>query len=141
MDNVQQILGILSSILGLIVTIGAIICTTIPNIRKKIIESFLQDQKVDNIEKELKEVKEILKSQQLEKEELRTELELSREADICLVRDRITHIYFKNLKTKTIKAYELENLTKLYSLYNKLGGNSYVQQIYTTITTDWEVVQ
>ena len=127
MEEFQTIIGIISSLLGLFVTLGVIICTTIPNIRKKIIEGFLEDQKVDNIEKEVREVKEILKEQSVERKTLREELELSKETDICLVRDRITHIYFKNLKTKTIKAYELENLTKLFSLYKKLGGNSYVQ--------------
>ena len=144
MEQFQSFIGVISSVLSLIVTLGVVICTTIPNIRKKLLENFLQDQKVDNIEKEVLELKEMVKESQaesqVERKTLRNEIELGREANICLVRDRITHIYFKNLKNKTIKSYELENLTKLYALYTKLGGNSYVQTIYETITSDWEVV-
>ena len=141
MNTLQQIIAIASSVLSLIVTLGVVICTTIPGIRKKIVDSVLKDQKVDNIADELREVKEILKAQQEERKDLQKELELSKEADICLVRDRITRIYYKNMNKKTIKAYDMENLTQLFELYEKLGGNHYVQTIYKTITENWEVIQ
>ena len=139
MELFKDIIGIIGSIAGLFVTFGVILCTTIPAIRNKIKESILADQKVDNIEKQLEEVVALLEKQQREDEMLKADLELQREADLCLVRDRITHIYYKNLKSKTIKTYELENLSKLFNLYQKLGGNSYVQDIVRIMKDEWDI--
>lgn len=139
MELLKDIVGIVGSIAGLFVTFGVILCTTIPAIRNKIKNSILEDQKVDNIEKQLEEVVALLEKQQREDETLRADLQLQREADLCLVRDRITHIYYKNLKSKTIKTYELENLSKLFTLYQKLGGNSYVQDIVRIMKDEWDV--
>ena len=141
MEAFKEAISIISSVLGLVVTLGVILCTTIPNIRKKIKESFAKDEKVENIEKQLKEVVCLLEKQQKDDEKFKADLELSREADLCLVRDRITHIYYKNLNKKTIKTYELENLSKLYSLYEKLGGNSYVRDIVRIMKEEWTIVQ
>ena len=139
MEAFTSVISILSSVLGLIVTLGVILCTTIPNIRKKIKESFAKDEQVENIEKQLREVVALLEKQQRQDETFKADLELSREADLCLVRDRITHIYYKNLNKKTIKTYELENISKLYSLYEKLGGNSYVRDIVRIMKDEWDI--
>ena len=61
------------------------------------------------------------------------------EAMKCLLRDSITGIYYKHLKEGELHAYELEDLTHLYDSYKKLGGNSYVENIYKQMTEEWTV--
>lgn len=141
MEILKDIVSIIGSLAGLFVTFGVIICVTIPNIRNKIKESILKDKKTEELEEKLNGIIKLLEKQQKEDEALRAEFELFREADLCLVRDRITHIYYKNLSKKSLKAYELENLSKLYALYVKLGGNSYIQNVYKIMTEEWEIKQ
>lgn len=62
-----------------------------------------------------------------------------KETDKCLLRDRITSIYFKNVREGQIKAYEFENVGLLYHQYKKLGGNSFVDKIWDEIN-EWEVI-
>lgn len=75
-----------------------------------------------------------LASSKAEKEK-NAELETDqRETDKCLLRDRITSIYYKYHHDCEMKQYDYENLEKLYTQYKKLGGNSFVDKI-------WEEVQ
>ena len=136
----MTILTILSTVLGLFVTLGVIFCTTVPNIRNKIKESFIEDQRVEKIEDtmgkiedKVDELSEMMKEQQKENA-------LSAEADVCLIRDRITRIYYKNQKNETLKSYELADLNDLYKIYKKFDGNHYVDTIYD-IMIKWEIVQ
>lgn len=62
------------------------------------------------------------------------------ETDRCLLRDRITSIYFKHVRECEIKEYEFENMEHLYKQYKKLGGNSFVDKIWREVQ-DWHVIR
>ena len=66
--------------------------------------------------------------------------ENQRETDKCLLRDRITSIYFKHVHEKEMKEYEYENLEHLYIQYKNLGGNSFVDKIWNEVQT-WRVIR
>lgn len=63
-----------------------------------------------------------------------------KETNRCVLRDRLTEIYYNNVETKKIKHYEYENVTKLYKQYKKLGGNSYIDRIYIEIEKEWDII-
>ena len=52
------------------------------------------------------------------------------ESQLCLLRHQITEIYYKYLENKEIPAHTKQDLCYLYEQYEKLGGNSYIKQIY-----------
>ena len=62
-----------------------------------------------------------------------------KETDRCLLRDRITSIYYKNRLDCELRQYEYENLERLYKQYKKLGGNSFVDKIWNEIQ-DWNIL-
>ena len=59
--------------------------------------------------------------------------------DCCVLRDLITEIYYRYAKEKKIPVYVMQDLSSLYSLYRKCGGNSYVQGLMREIREEWEV--
>lgn len=61
------------------------------------------------------------------------------ETDLAILRNTITHIYFKYKDSKKIPHYEKENLMSLYCQYEKLGGNSYIKTIVAEMA-DWEEI-
>ncbi len=62
----------------------------------------------------------------------------SRKAQLAMLRNDITTIYYKHLVTKSLPTYARENLILLYEAYVGLGGNSYVCEVYKDMLT-WEV--
>lgn len=58
----------------------------------------------------------------------------------CLLRCEILNIYYKGLEKHEIHQYEAENLVKLYEAYKALGGNSFIDEIYSDII-EWRVVR
>lgn len=60
------------------------------------------------------------------------------ETDRCLLRDRITEIYYKHYHDRQMRLYEYEDLEKLYSQYKKLNGNSFVDKIWEEVQT-WTI--
>lgn len=60
----------------------------------------------------------------------RKDEEDKRETDKCLLRDRITEIYYTHIDNKSMREYEFENLSHLYTQYKKLKGNSFVDKIW-----------
>ena len=60
--------------------------------------------------------------------------------DLVLIRNTITHIYFKYKDDKKIPQYEKQNVLYLYERYEKLNGNSYVKEIVQTIKGWDEIV-
>lgn len=94
----------------------------------------LKDQRVDKIEDKLDALTEMVEKQI-------SENELSKEADTCLIRDRITRIYYKHVDDKTLKSYEAEDLADLYEIYKKMDGNHYIDNLYKIMLKDWSVIQ
>lgn len=58
----------------------------------------------------------------------------------CLLRCEILDIYYKGLEKREIHQYEAENLVKLYEAYKALGGNSFIEEVYSDIK-EWKVIR
>lgn len=57
------------------------------------------------------------------------------EGQKCQLRTAMLNTYYKCVETETIRQHERENFDKLYGAYKKLGGNSFVDDIYKEIRT------
>lgn len=57
----------------------------------------------------------------------------------CQLRHDMLHIYYKNLESKTIRQYELENFLLMYKAYKSLRGNSFIDEIYEDVTS-WKII-
>lgn len=64
-------------------------------------------------------------------------IDSSDKTDLALLRNTITHIYFKYKDIKKIPHYEKENVLFLYEQYVKLKGNSYIISIVNEMK-QWE---
>ena len=58
----------------------------------------------------------------------------------CQLRSEMLRIYYHHCETKVMRQYEFENFIMLYGAYKALKGNSFIDKIYTEVTT-WEVTQ
>ena len=58
----------------------------------------------------------------------------------CMLRSMITSVYYKYRDTKQIPEYEFENLEQLYTQYKMLGGNSFVEKIWSEVQ-GWKVIR
>ena len=57
------------------------------------------------------------------------------EGQRCQLRSNMLSTYYHCKEKETIRQYERENFDKLYAAYKKLGGNSFVDDIYKEIRT------
>lgn len=57
------------------------------------------------------------------------------EGQKCQLRTAMLHTYYHCKDNEEIRQYERENFDKLYHAYKKLGGNSFVDDIYREIRT------
>lgn len=60
-------------------------------------------------------------------------------AQLDLMRNEITKVYYKRQNVKELYQYERESLDKLYEGYHAGGGNSFVEDIYSEMR-HWRVV-
>ena len=57
------------------------------------------------------------------------------EGQRCQLRTAMLSTYYRCKDKEEIRQYERENFDKLYHAYKKLGGNSFVDDIYKEIRT------
>ena len=57
----------------------------------------------------------------------------------CQLRSDMLRIYYHHRQTETIRQYEYENFVMEYEAYTALGGNSFMEKIYSEVKK-WEVV-
>ena len=57
---------------------------------------------------------------------------------MCLLRTDMLQIYYKNKDVEKIRQYDYENFIMLYESYKSLGGNSFIDKIYSEVKT-WEI--
>lgn len=62
------------------------------------------------------------------------------DATKCMLRSQILEIYFEHKAERKIPQLGFENVSMLYLAYKGLGGNSFVDKIYSDIKT-WEVIE
>lgn len=63
-----------------------------------------------------------------------------KEGQKCLLRDKIVSTYYRHLKDSQLHQFEYENLCLCYKAYKELGGNSFVDHIYSEMQ-EWTVIQ
>lgn len=107
-----QIISLILSIITSLITIGVFF--------SKPFRSFFTNQKKEKAEKEAREQDQA-------------------ETDRCLIRDRLSSIYFKHYRECELKEYEFKNAEQLYKQYKKLGGNSFVDKMWKEIQ-EWQIV-
>lgn len=56
----------------------------------------------------------------------------------CMLRSQILEIYFDHKDERKIPQMGFENVSYLYAAYKALGGNSFVDKVFSDIKT-WEV--
>ena len=95
-----------------------------------IINAFKQPKRSDQEVQDLV-LKAIEKSDLNQKfKDINDRLDSHLESQLSILRHEITEIYYKYLENKEIPAHTKQDLCYLYEQYEKLGGNSYVKQIY-----------
>ena len=67
------------------------------------------------------------------------ELQILRQSQKNIVRERILEIYDKGKRTRLISRKQKEILDELYEDYAGMGGNSYIKRYYKRICSDWTV--
>lgn len=72
-------------------------------------------------------------------EEINRKLGIADESNRSLIRDAITKTFYKYCKRQAIPIHEKENMSRLYDVYRKYDGNSYVSGIMHVVE-DWEVL-
>lgn len=72
-----------------------------------------------------------------DEEDKRSELESIK----CLLRAEIVRIYYSKMNAKeyVLHQFEYENLSMLYTAYKKLGGNSFIDKIWSDMQ-EWEII-
>lgn len=65
--------------------------------------------------------------------------DLQTEALKSLLRNSITHIYYKNENSATLREYEAQILLAHCDIYFRMGGNGFIKQIYEIMKT-WKVI-
>lgn len=76
---------------------------------------------------------------QAEKEKAKQGFLQQKESTKCLLRSEIVRIYYKHAKDCEICAYEFENVGMLYKAYKELGGNSFVDRIWSEMQ-EWRIL-
>ncbi len=62
-----------------------------------------------------------------------------REGQRCLLRSEIVRIYYRHKEDKKLREYEFRNLEQCYDAYKALGGNSFIDHIYTEMQ-EWDII-
>ncbi|MBR2616151.1 MAG: hypothetical protein IKC69_05685 [Clostridia bacterium] len=120
-------------ILGLVISFGTVLTVTLPALKGKW-------KKRSSLRERLESLYALVERHVAEDEVRGEEMKLQRAVDLCVLRDLITHTYYQYAEEKRIPVYALEDVTALFELYEKRGGNSYVQSLVRQILEEWEVV-
>lgn len=134
----MTLLSVVGTVLGILISLGTLVTVTVPALRNKLKKRLFGGEE---LEKEVRVIRCLLEEHVAQDAQLKAELSLQKEVDLCVLRDLITGIYFRRAKEKRIHAYELEDASALHDLYQRRGGNSYVNALYGQMTKEWELIQ
>lgn len=122
MDRIIQIITTIGSICSALIVIGTIIGIVFKLPMKWFRKSYEEHtEKIVNTKVE--EVKTILTDMQ-------EEAKVNAEATLATLRHDITYAYEKYKKTKKLPGNTKNDVCSLYEIYVKMGGNSYVHEIF-----------
>ena len=61
-----------------------------------------------------------------------------RDGQKCQLRTDMMRTYYKNRDAQKLRQYEAENFVMMYEAYKAMGGNSFIDEIYSHVTK-WDV--
>jgi hypothetical protein len=140
MENIQVASWIvwLSSMIGAVTAILAAVLSVSKKARGAVRKLVRKDVGADEIKVELNGINTELISLREAVARIEQENGRQRDAHLAELRNSITGIYYKHLDDKKLAAYEKEDLLKMYDVYAKWNGNSYVHAIVQEMT-HWDV--
>ena len=136
-ESVTQSMNLMStfivSLTGLVVAISAVIRPA----RRWLVEQFTNRKEIrENMalfKTELKNMRDLIQEQNDKSEADRIEQAIMKEATQATVRNELTEIYYRSVERGYIDDYDRDNFEKMYIVYTKLGGNSYIHTIHKLI--------
>ena len=136
-EAVTQSMNLMStfivSLTGLVVAISAIIRP----VRRWLVEQLTNRKEIrENMalfKTELKNMHDLIQEQNDKSEADRLEQAIMKEATQATVRNELTEIYYRSVERGYIDDYDRDNFEKMYIVYTKLGGNSYIHTIHKLI--------
>lgn len=136
-ESVTQSMNLMStfivSLTGLVVAISAVIRPA----RRWLVEQFTNRKEIrENMalfKTELKNMHDLIQEQNDKSEADRIEQAIMKEATQATVRNELTEIYYRSVERGYIDDYDRDNFEKMYIVYTKLGGNSYIHTIHKLI--------
>lgn len=126
----MEIIKNIGAIIGLVLSCITLITLCCKPIRKQLIGWIKHTSKTDETTQLMQEFKTLLQSHIALDEKKQAQMDLISEAILDLLRDDITRIYFRYIGKGELPAYEKQNLVTLFERYTKMGGNSYIHNIY-----------
>ena len=136
MQQVYEILKILGGCAGAIVTLITFFALISKRPRAALRRIIREESEEAN--KPVREQIEELETKAKERfNKIDKKIEDNDETNLAMLRNTITHIYFKYKDQKKIPHYEKENVISLYERYENLHGNHYVKMIMGEMK-DWE---
>lgn len=119
-----------SVVIGCALSSITLITLAIKPFREKFIEWAELKSNTCELEDKIDKISDLLKSH-IENDDVKMRIiEMQSEATLCILRDRITTMYYTYMEIGSIPAYVRENLVRLYGSYHAMHGNSYVDIIY-----------
>lgn len=136
-ESVTQSMNLMStfivSLTGLVVAISAIIRP----VRRWLVEQLTNRKEIrENMalfKTELKNMHDMIQEQNDKSEADRIEQAIMKEATQATVRNELTEIYYRSVERGYIDDYDRDNFEKMYIVYTKLGGNSYIHTIHKLV--------
>lgn len=122
MDRIIQIITTIGSICSALIVIGTII-GIIFKLPMKWFKKSYEEHTEEIVNTKVEEVKTILTNMQ-------EEAKVNAEATLATLRHDITYAYEKYKKTKRLPGNTKNDVCSLYEIYVKMGGNSYVHEIF-----------
>ena len=126
MEAIKYVGGAASAVIA----IATCLALVVKPVRNRLIRAVRNTSGTEELAGTLKLVNESLRESAKSDEAQQRVLDIQSSALCCILRNTITHIYYKYSPIKQLPGHEKENLINLFSVYEALGGNTYVAELY-----------
>lgn len=124
----MDILTILGSLSGSIITIITLLTTLVKPLREKFVSLIVKSSGTDTLSEKIETLTKLLEETIKENETQKNELFKQSEALQSSLRNEILCIYFNCRNKDEITSWERENVIHLFESYKKLNGNSFIEK-------------
>ena len=138
MKDLMEILKLLGGAAGALTTIIAFIALVSKKPRQWFRETIREEANNANLEIK-QQIRKLSEDTNNKLNAIEKKVKTAEENDVAVIRNTITHIYFKYKDTKKIPHYEKENLLALFERYESLNGNHYIKNIMKEMEA-WEEI-